>query len=113
METQWYNIEFKCTECESKTHLQKAIFSADGELCFTFYCGKCKEQRQWRVYASRLQHKALLSDMKRDPSTRRRGRKITPVEAKSPTPPQKAELTEKDKEFLRKLKIDPLGRKNE
>lgn len=97
MSMQWYKIAFECPECLVSASLQKVQYSADGEFNFTFRCKKCKEKLQWRIYASQLLNEALMKDVVES-------QKVIPKSL--PAPIEK--ITEKDKEFLRKLKISPI-----
>lgn len=102
MEMQWWGATIQCPECKCDTVLQIAMFSADGELKFTFWCPKCKELYHWRVFATSLQHQAFINDMEK-------AQRVIPVSRplKPPLqiPPEK--ISEEDRNFMKDFHIDP------
>ena len=93
MNQSWWDIAFSCVDCKTALPISLAAFSADGEFRFTFYCDKCKQTFNWRAFASKLQHIALMNDMEKE-------KKIIPAQPQKKViiPPEK--LTDKDKKFL-------------
>ena len=105
MNSQWWGVNLPCTECRGETSLQLVLFSADGELKFTFYCSKCRKILDWVVGATQLAHRALMCDMDRYHKPHPTNRPLSPPLSK----PEK--LTEKDKKLLSDFGIDEEGLK--
>jgi hypothetical protein len=100
----WWGISLDCPEHKKSCILQVATFSADGELRFTFWCPDCKEFYNYQVFASALQHRALMNDIGADKQIPRKPQPVRPPTA-LPSPP--TVLTDDDKEWEHFMGIDP------
>jgi len=102
MEQVWYGVCVPCHKCKKETTIQACSFSADSEFRFTCYCFDCQEVIVWRVFASQLAHKALVSDMEKQTPIVPATRVLRP-----PILPKPEKVTEEDKKFLHDFGIDP------
>ena len=65
MDMTWLSVSAKCPDCKSDCVLQSADFSADSEWRFFFWCVKCNEPIQWRVFQSQLAQQAMANDIEK------------------------------------------------
>ena len=65
MDMTWLSVSAKCPDCKSDCVLQSADFSADSEWRFFFWCVKCNESMQWRVFQSQLAQQAMANDIEK------------------------------------------------
>lgn len=65
MNHSWWSAGIDCPTCHGVTALIGACYSSDGELMFNFFCMKCKEKLQWKVYASSLADLAHEKDLEK------------------------------------------------
>jgi len=87
-------------------------YSADGEFQFSYQCPRCKEFIRWRVFATMLQHQALMNDFRS--FSKEATPVVTPHSRRPPKPPIRvstSELTGDDKTFLKQCNIVPWDKK--
>lgn len=63
MEQHYWGISLKCEQCKVDVEIQLVMFSADGELKFTYWCRTCKQIWHHLVYASSLAEQARRNDL--------------------------------------------------
>ena len=107
MKTTWWGINVFCPKCKIPTQLYSAAYSADGELRYVGLCPTCNEAIVWEVFASKLQHIALLTDMNKQ----QRVEKVVPKVQVPQEPLKLLPMTDDDKRIQRELGIDPRERK--
>lgn len=105
MDMRWWGLDIRCAECKVPMMVVNCYFSADGELRFPLVCPKCKQDNEYRVYASGLQWQAMHNDLEKCLKAQAQaGRPLLP-----PVRPASKNLSDEDKRFLKEQGIDPEG----
>ena len=100
----WYAVSIGCPECQSDTHLQFVLYSADGELAFHFRCDACRDTVVYRVFGQALAHRALMNDLAKafaqKDARKAKGVLVPPVT-------QTESLSTDDMKLLKEFHIEP------
>ena len=81
-----------------------AAYSADGEIRFGFQCPICNENFVWQMFASALQHTALISDLDTRQTNKKLNRAVNNEISRIVRPPLNA-LTVNDLKELHEMHI--------
>lgn len=105
MEVKWWGLGITCPKCKIPVQIQTMDYSSDGELRFNCVCSTCQQMVTWRIFAGKLQHRALIGDIENNGAT------TAVVPPKKPNlpllPPVKEKLEEGDEGWLHNLGICP------
>lgn len=103
----WWAVSINCPKCNGETTLQLANYSSDGELWYVFSCNACKELLHWKVFATSLARKALMSDMEKHEKAQQNLTPGKPVKPPLALPRVPEKLTVDDFKWLKAMEIEP------